>query len=114
MEKAISKLAGLGVAGLVLAVVIGTTGFAGAAALTASLAILGGPFGMLGGLAVLGIISIAAAAIAKYGIDQIALGVVQKLLQQGKSKEQIISEINAFPIISGDLKAKLRDFVNRA
>ena len=52
MDELINKLAGFGVAGLVLVVVMGVSGFAGAAAITTALAALGGPFGMLGGLGV--------------------------------------------------------------
>lgn len=114
MEKIVSKLAGLGVTGLVLAVVIATSGYAGGAALASALAVLGGPFGMLGGIAVLLLISATVDAIAKYGIEKIALGIVNELVNKGKSKDEIIIEINNFPIISSDLKAKLRDFVNRS
>ena len=54
MDKLVNKIVALGVPGLVLLIAMHLTGFAGAAALTAALASLGGPLGMLGGLAVLG------------------------------------------------------------
>jgi len=114
MDEIIDKLAGLGVAGLVLAIVIATTGFAGAAALTAGLAILGGPFGMIGGIAALGLITVAAAAISKFGIDAIAIGIINELKKKGKSSSEIISEIDSFPIITKNLKRKLKDYVNKA
>ena len=113
MEKIISKLSGLGVVGLVLAVVLSTSGFAGAAALTSSLALLGGPFGMLGGIAFLGILLIVGTEISKYEIEKIAEGIIKKLIAEGKSKEEIIKEINEFPIISKDLKIKLIYYVTR-
>ena len=112
MEKLVSKLAGLGIAGLVLFFVIGTSGLAGAATLTSSLAVLGGPLGMLGGIFTLGLLEMAASGITKYGFDAIAKGVVEELITKGKSKDEIIEEINDFPVISNDLKTKLRDFVN--
>jgi uncharacterized membrane protein len=114
MNEIIDKLAGLGVAGLVLVVVIATTGFAGAAALTTALAILGGPFGMFGGIAVLGIIATAATAISKFGIDAIAIGVVNSLKKKGKSSSEIITEIESFPIITRSLKRKLKEYVSKA
>jgi hypothetical protein len=101
-------------AGLVLAIVIATTGFAGAAALTTALAVLGGPLGMLGGIGVLGIIAVAAGVISKFGIDAIATGIVNSLKEKGKSTSEIISEIESFPIITRDLKNKLKDYVNKS
>ncbi|MFM6039787.1 MAG: hypothetical protein ACKPBB_18935 [Sphaerospermopsis kisseleviana] len=49
MDKIVDKIAALGVPGLVLVVAMAFTGWAGAAAITTGLAVLGGPFGMLGG-----------------------------------------------------------------
>jgi len=48
MDKIVSKIAALGVPGLVLLVAISATGLYGAAAITTALAALG-PFGMVGG-----------------------------------------------------------------
>jgi len=79
--------------------------------LVAALAFLGGPFGMIGGIAALLLISAVSTAIAKYGIDAIAEGVVKKMINDGKSKSKIISEIESFPIISDDLKSKLKNYV---
>ena len=50
MDKIISKVAALGIPGLVLVTAIGATGLTGAAAITAALAALG-PGGILGGIA---------------------------------------------------------------
>ena len=49
MDKIVEKIVGLGVPGLILLVAINISGYAGAAAITSSLAILGGPAGMIGG-----------------------------------------------------------------
>jgi hypothetical protein len=114
MDELINKLAGLGVAGLVLVVVMGATGLVGAAAITTALAALGGPFGMLGGIGVLVLLGTISSAVAKYGVDKIALEVVRNMLRDGRSRDSIITEINNFPLITDDLRAKLRDFVQRA
>lgn len=114
MDKIVDKLAGLGVAGLVLLIVISTGGLAGAAAFTAALALLGGPFGMIGGMITLGLIFAVSAAIANFGVDALAHAVVRRLLKKGMTKAEVIKKINKFPIISRSLKAILRDYVNSA
>ena len=63
LDKIADKIAALGVPGLVLVIVMGTTGWAGAAALTTALAVLGGPLGMLGGIALLGVMLLISRAI---------------------------------------------------
>ena len=55
MDEVIQKVAALGLPGVVLVIVMATTGLTGAAAITTALAILGGPAGMLGGIAILGL-----------------------------------------------------------
>jgi hypothetical protein len=47
MDEVVRKVAALGLPGVLLAITIATTGFAGGAALTTALATLGGPVGML-------------------------------------------------------------------
>lgn len=47
MDKVTDKIAALGVAGLVLVVAMGLTGFTVAAAITTGLAAIGGPWGCL-------------------------------------------------------------------
>ena len=74
MDKILDKLAGLGIAGIVLACVIATSGLTGVYALTAALSTLGGPFGgMLVGLTMLGLIAMTSSLIAKIGIDQVVI-----------------------------------------
>ncbi len=110
MDKIINKIVALGVPGLVLLVAMKIAGFAGAAALTTALAALGGPLGMLGGIAVLLLLGLIAKGISDYGFENIYRGVVERLQAQGKGEEDIIRDINSYPISSG-LKAKLKEFV---
>lgn len=105
-----SKIAGLGVPGLVLLIAMSATGYAGAAALTAALAALGGPLGMLGGIAVLGVLVLISAGLSKYGFDKIYEAVVKELYKRGETKETILAKISKYPV-SQDLKRKLKEII---
>lgn len=111
MDKIVSKVAALGVPGLVLVIAIGATGLAGGAAITAALAALG-PGGMIGGIATLGVIGILSEGIAKYGVDAIFSSVVKELYKRGESKESILEKIKKYPI-SRDLKRKLNESLEK-
>lgn len=111
MEKVISKIAALGVPGLVLMIAMGATGFAGGAAITTALAALG-PFGMLGGIATLGVIGLVSHAITEYGFDLIFTSVVKELYKKGETKESIMNKIAGYKI-SKSLKRKLVDEINK-
>ena len=116
LEKVIDKVAALGVPGLVLVIVISTSGLAGAAAIAAALAALGGPFGMLGGIAALGVIGLISQAITRYGVEAVAFGSVRRMVLTGKSKSQIKKEIDALPsiVLSKELKRQLIELVENA
>jgi hypothetical protein len=111
MDKLVDKIAALGVPGLVLLVAMAVTGWAGAAALTTALAILGGPFGMLGGVAVLGVLGLMSQGLADYGFEAIFKSTVEQLRAKGKSKADIEREIESYPI-SGDLKLKIKNYLH--
>ena len=110
MDKIVSKIAALGVPGLVLLTAIGATGLTGAAALTTALAALG-PGGMLGGIATLGVIGLAAEGITEYGFDAIFIAVVNELYKRGETKESILNKIEKYPVSDG-LKRKLSGYIN--
>lgn len=113
LDKVIEKVVALGVPGLVLVIVIATTGLAGGAAIVAALATLGGPFGgMMVGLAVLGVLVLISNAIAEYGVEVVANRVIQGLLEEGMSKEEIIKKIDSYWFLSSSLKRKMKDMVN--
>lgn len=112
MDKLIDKIVALGVPGLVLLVAMSTTGYAGAVALTAALATLGGPVGMLGGIAVLGVLALISRGLAEYGFEVIYTRVLKDLKQKkGLSESDIKDKINSYPISKG-MKLKLIDKMN--
>lgn len=111
MDKVITKIAALGVPGLVLLVAIAMTGLAGGAAIVAALALLGGPLGMLGGIGVLGLLVLISDALSKYGLEKIFSGVVIELRKKGISKEEIRNKINSY-LISKSLKDKLFELLD--
>jgi len=108
MDKLIDKIVGLGVPGLLLLGAMNYVGWSGAAAITASLAMLGGPFGMLGGIAVMGLMLLISRGIAKYGFEKIFQASVSKMRSNAYSKEYIKNKIDAYWFISNDLKNKLK------
>lgn len=107
MDKLISKLVGLGVPALVLVIAMGSTGLAGAAAITAGLAALG-PFGILGGIATLGVITLLSQGLSEYGFDAIFTALVKEFFKRGETKSSIYEKINKYPL-SKSLKRKLRE-----
>lgn len=114
MDELVNKLAGLGVAGLVLVGLVSTSSYAGAVAITTSLALLGGPFGMIGGAVTLTLIAAISSMIAKVGVETLAKAVVKQLKDSGRSENSIIQEINNFPMITKGLRAQLREYVRQA
>lgn len=109
LEKAVQKLVGFGVPGLVLLVMIAIAGFPGAAAITWALAAIGGPGGMVAGVGVLIALGLVSDAVAKYGLPKIAESVIKGLISKGQSTEKIREQIMNYPswIISQRLKDRL-------
>ena len=108
-DKAISKIAALGVPGLVFVAAVGTSGFAGAAAITAALASLG-PGGIVGGVAFLGVAVIITEVIAEKGFEFVFKAVIAELYAKGESKESILKKIDGYHI-SKKLKLTLKEKV---
>lgn len=111
MEKLISKVAALGVPGLMLVVAMAASGLTGAAAITAALAALG-PGGMLGGIAFLGVAGLLAHGLTEFGFDAIFTGVVKELYKKGETKSSILNKIQKYPV-SKSLKRKLKEEIEK-
>ena len=97
MERIVSKIAGMGVPGLVLLVAIKATGLSGAAAMTTALAAIG-PGGMLGGVACLLVAALILDGLAEWGFDALCAGVVRELYVKGETKDSIKHKISKYPI----------------
>lgn len=109
MDEFVRKAAGIGLPVIVLLITMATTGLAGAAAITAALAMLG-PGGMIGGIVLLGIIGLAAEMLSKFGLEELLKGIYKQRLDNGESRSSLRNEINWLPI-SDDLKRLLREVV---
>ena len=110
IDEVVERIAGLGVPGLVLLVAMSSSGLFGGAAIVTGLAALGGPFGMIGGIGAVVLSGFIAAAISKYGFENIFRRVIKKLREQGRTEEEILQKINQYPIAK-ELKLKLRDYI---
>ncbi|MGO5024123.1 hypothetical protein ACTQ4E_13690 [Lawsonibacter sp. LCP25S3_G6] len=97
MERIVSKIAGMGVPGLVLLVAINATGLSGAAAMTTALAAIG-PGGMLGGVACLLAAALILDGLTEWGFDALFAGVVRELYVNGETKDSIKHKISKYPI----------------
>ncbi|CUR64574.1 hypothetical protein [Leuconostoc gasicomitatum] len=111
MDELVKKIAGFGTPGLILMIVINSTGLVGAAAITASLSALG-PFGMVGGIGLLLFIGLSADKIAEFGYEKITQAVVKEQLKKF-SKNEIISKVNKYPISKG-MKLKIIQFIEKS
>ena len=111
MEKIVSKLAALGVPGLVLLIAVSTSGLAGGAAIIAALSTLG-PGGIAGGIITLGLIGLVAHGITEYGVEAISCSVVKELLKSGETKESVMKKISSYPI-SKSLRRHLKEVIEK-
>jgi hypothetical protein len=112
MDEVIRKVAALGLPGVILVVVMATTGLTGAAAITSALAILGGPAGMLGGIAVLGMTALLTDVLTKFGIE-LALMRIYEIRSEKESIEKLCQEIHRLPFISNELKQKVKTIIDK-
>jgi len=109
MDEFVRKAAGIGLPVIVLLITMSTTGLFGAAAITASLALLG-PGGMIGGIVLLGIVGVAGEMLTKFGLEAVLIAIYQERQRKGESAKYLLREISKLPL-SGDLKRKLRDAI---
>ncbi len=107
MDEVAKKIAALGLPGVILVIVMASTGLTGAAAITAALAFLGSPGGMLGGIAVLGLTGLITDALAKVGLEDLLTG-VYFLRRQSETHGKLLEEIDSLSLFDGDLKERLK------
>lgn len=107
MDELVKKIAALGLPGVVLIVVMATTGLTGAAAITTALAILGGPAGMLGGIAVLGLTVLITDGLTKVGLENLLTAVYCERRHRDLHGK-LLQELDSLMILDGDIKERLR------
>tara|TARA_B100002052_G_scaffold170218_1_gene154965 strand:- start:3131 stop:3523 length:393 start_codon:yes stop_codon:yes gene_type:complete len=116
IDKIVNKIAWLGVPGLVLLIFIVISGqiFLSGPSITWALAHIGffGLGGMIPGIFVLIILSKYSSKITAYGIEKTILLVINKMEKNGKSKNEIINEINNYRI-SKKLKEKIINYIQQ-
>ncbi|MEA5530273.1 GTPase [Dolichospermum sp. UHCC 0684] len=112
MDELIRKVAALGLPAVILAVVMASTGLAGAAAITSALAILGGPAGMVGGIFALGTVGILTDLLAKFGIELVLMRIYE-IRSEKENVEKLCQEIDNLPFISNELKQKVKTLINK-
>lgn len=110
MDELVKKVAALGLPGVVLVIVMASTGLTGAAAITAALAILGGPAGMLGGITILGVTALITDALAKVSMEDFLTAIYcQRRLSEPHGK--LLEEIDSLSLFDGDMRDRLRSTI---
>ena len=112
IDTMINKIAWLGVPALVLLITMAISPYFGGAAIMWALSVLGGPFGAIVGIGILIVISRYASQITEYGIEKVIILVVRRMGKNGKSKSDIINEINNYKI-SNKLKQKIINYLEK-
>ena len=107
MDELVKKIAALGLPGVILIIVMATTGLTGAAAITTALAILGGPAGMLGGIAVLGLTALITDGLTKVGLENLLTAVYCERRHRDPHGK-LLQELDSLMILDGDIKERLR------
>lgn len=110
MDKIISKIAALGIPGIVLFIAIKATGLSGAAAITSALSGLGTP-GMMGGMIFLGACVLVIDSVARRLFASAYLKKIRQLYALDETKDKLRRKIGRYPV-SGDLKRRLREELN--
>ena len=107
MDELVKKIAALGIPGVILVAIMGTTGLTGAAAITTALAFLGGPTGMLGGITVLGIVGLISETLAQTSFEDLLIAIYcQRRLNEPQGK--LIAEIDNLSLFNPELKERLK------
>lgn len=114
LDKIVDKIAALGVPGIVLLVTMHLVGWTGGAALTTALAALGGPLGMFGGIALLAVLVMISKGLSEYGFERILVASLKRMEKKGKSKQDILQEIDGYRFISSSMKSRISRSIRKA
>jgi len=106
MEEIVKKLAGLGLPGIILVILI-VASEGSSAAVAATLTAWGGPFGIVGGIALLGLVTVVGDTLTGYGIEAI-LKTIYKERRKTEHLNSLVREIQDLPI-TDELKFKLKN-----
>jgi hypothetical protein len=110
MDEIIKKIAALGLPGIILVIVMATTGLTGTAAITTALAILGGPTGILGGLVVLGVTGLISETLAQISLEDFLIAIYCQR-RQTEPQGKLIAEIDSLSLVDPQMKARLKTCV---
>ncbi|MEH1779988.1 MAG: hypothetical protein V7K67_01175 [Nostoc sp.] len=108
MDEIVKKLAGLGLPGVILVILL-IASEGSSAAVAAIITAWGGPFGIVGGIALLGLITVVGDTIAGYGIEAILKGIYAER-SKNESVIVLLKEIQDLSITE-ELKAKLKNLL---
>lgn len=95
---------------------VGSSGLAGGAALTAALALLGGPGGIPAGIMVLTFVGGVSAALASYGLEALLVAIYNQRINQsedGDIIETVVSEINSNKLLRDSQKRTIISAVTK-
>lgn len=112
MDEVIRTVAAFGFPGVILLIVMATTGLSGAAAITSALAILGGPVGMLGGIGALLVVGKLADLLAQFGTELVLIRIYE-IRSEKEPLEKLCHEIDNLPFINNELKQKVKTVIDK-
>jgi AIG1 family len=105
IDEVVRIAASVGAPAIVLIIalsVVGTTGLAGGAALTAALALLGGPGGIPAGILVLTFVGGVSAALASYGLEALLVAIYRRRIELSENPEivkSVVKEIQSMRLL---------------
>ena len=96
--------------------IVGASGLAGGAALTAALALLGGPAGIPAGIMVLTFVGGVSAALASYGLEALLVAIYNKRIEtshQSDIVDVVVKEINSNKLLRTSQKRTIISAVTK-
>jgi len=119
LDEVVRIAASVGAPAILLIValsIVGTTGVAGAAALTSALALLGGPGGIPAGILALTFVGGVSAALASYGLEALLVAIYNKRIEDSSDPrivEVVVEEINSNRLLRDSQKRTIVSAVTK-